>query len=128
MYSYGGAGISSPWSRAYQSMSSADLPPKGIPNAIGNFGRWENARANQIIGQLASETNPAAMKQLWTELNIIYLQEMPCAGLMYRPAVFHTVNSTVWTGFPKLNDGSNIPPTLNIDGYGIKGLYNLRVK
>jgi peptide/nickel transport system substrate-binding protein len=128
MYSYGGMGISSPWSRAYQAMSSADLPPEGTPNTIQNWGRWINKEATDIVTQLASETDAAKLKQLWTRLNIIYLQEMPCAGLMYRPGVFHTVNETVWTGYPKMNDGSGIPPTLCIDGYGIKGLYNLRNK
>jgi peptide/nickel transport system substrate-binding protein len=128
MYSYGGAGPASPWSRAYQTMSSADIPPPGTPNRIGNFGRWNNARADQIISQIAAETNPATLKQLWTELNIIYLQNMPAAGLMYRPVVFHTVNTSVWTGFPKMGDGTNIPPTICIDGYGINALYRIKAK
>jgi peptide/nickel transport system substrate-binding protein len=128
MNSYGGVGIASPWSRAYGSMGSADLPPEGTPNTIGNFGRWVNQEANTIITQLAIETDAARLRQLWTRLNIIYLQEMPCAGLMYRPGQFHTVNETVWTGYPKINDGSGVPPTLCMDAYGIKGLYNLRNK
>jgi peptide/nickel transport system substrate-binding protein len=128
MYSYGGVGISNPWGRAYAAMSSSELPPEGTPNSVGNFGRWINREANDIITQIATETDAARLKQLWTRLNIIYLQEMPCAGLMYRPGVFHTVNETVWTGYPKMNDGSGVPPTLCIDGYGIKGLYNLRIK
>jgi len=130
MYSPGGAGIASPWSRAFQAIGSANLPPEGTPNAIQNFGRWKDptGRVDTIISQISVETDPAKLKSLWTELNIIYLQEMPTAGLMYRPAVFHTVNETVWTGYPKINDGSGIPPTLCIDGYGIKGLYNLRAK
>jgi peptide/nickel transport system substrate-binding protein len=124
----GGAGIASPWTRAYGAMGSMDLPPEGTPNPIQNNGRWINAEANDIINKLASETDAATLKQLWTRLNIIFLQEMPAAALMYRPALFHTVNSTVWTGYPKMGDGSNIPPTLCIDGYGIKGLYNLSAK
>jgi peptide/nickel transport system substrate-binding protein len=128
MYSYGGVGISSPWSRAYEAMSSAELPPEGTPNPIQNWGRWINQEATNIVAQIAAETDAAKLKQLWTRLNIIYLQEIPCAGLMYRPGVWHTVNETVWTGYPKMNDGSGIPPTLCIDGYGIKGLYNLRNK
>jgi peptide/nickel transport system substrate-binding protein len=128
MYSYGGVGIASPWSRAYAAMSSADIPPEGTPNPIGNYGRWINQEATGIITQIATETDAAKLKDMWTRLNIIYLQEMPVAGLMYRPGVFHTVNETVWTGYPKMNDGSGVPPTLCIDGYGIKGLYNLRAK
>jgi peptide/nickel transport system substrate-binding protein len=128
MFSPGGVGIASPWNRAYVAMSSADLPPEGTPNPIGNYGRWNNQEATNIITQLAAETDAAKVKELWTRLNIIYLQEMPAAGLMYRPGVFHTVNETVWTGYPRMNDGSGVPPTLNIDGYGIKGLYSLRNK
>jgi peptide/nickel transport system substrate-binding protein len=128
MHSYGGAGPASPWNRAYETMSSVDLPPAGSPNRVGNFGRWSNTRADQIVAQLAAENDPAAMKQLWTELNIIYLQNMPAAGLMYRPVVFHTVNTSVWTGFPKMGDGTNIPPTICMDGYGVNALYQISAK
>jgi peptide/nickel transport system substrate-binding protein len=128
MQSPGGVGIASPWNRAYAALSSADIPPEGTPNPIGNWGRWINKEATDIITQIATETDAAKLKQLWTRLNIIFLQEVPVAGLMYRPGVFHTVNETVWTGYPKMNDGSGVPPTLCIDGYGIKGLYNLRNK
>ncbi|MCL2472221.1 MAG: ABC transporter substrate-binding protein [Treponema sp.] len=127
MDSPGGAGIASPWIRAYSALGSMDLPPAGTPNTVQNWGRWVNPEANDIINKLAAETDPATLKQLWTRLNIIYLQEMPVAGLMYRPWLFHTVNTSVWTGFPKINDGTNVPPTILCDGYGIKGLYNLRL-
>ena len=29
---------------------------------------------------------------------------------MYRPAVFHAVNESVWTNYPEEGDGRNIPP------------------
>ena len=128
MDSPGGTGAASPWTRAYSAMGSMDLPPVGTPNRVQNCGRWVNQEANQIINQLASETDAAKVKALWTRLNIIYLQEMPAAGLMYRPGVFHTVNTSVWTGFPKINDGTNIPPTICTNGYGVKALYNIRLK
>ena len=128
MDSPGGQGISSPWSRAYAMMYSKNLPPVGTPNAVGNWGRYSNARVDALIDQIANETNFAALKVLWTELNKIYLDEMPTVGLMYRPWLFHQVNTSVWTGFPKLNDGTNVPPTVLADGYGIKGLYNLKLK
>jgi peptide/nickel transport system substrate-binding protein len=128
MWSVGATGISSPWTRAYQGLGSADMPPEGTVNNVQSFGRWENARANQLVAQAATETDPAKLKALWTEMNILYLQELPFAGLMYRPGVFHTVNETVWTGFPTINDGSNIPPTICADGYGVAALYNIRLK
>jgi peptide/nickel transport system substrate-binding protein len=47
---------------------------------------------------------------------------------MYRPVVFHTVNTSVWTGFPEMGDGTNISPTICIDGYGINALYRISAK
>ncbi|MCL2318603.1 MAG: ABC transporter substrate-binding protein, partial [Treponema sp.] len=128
MHSYGGAGPASPWNRAYQVMGSADMPPAGTPNQIQNWGRWMNKDANDLLAKIVVETNPATLKQLWTQLNILYLQNMPACGLMYRPLRFHSTNSVVWTNWPKINDGTNVPPTLCTDGYGIKGLYNLKLK
>jgi peptide/nickel transport system substrate-binding protein len=109
-------------------MYSKYLPPVGTPNAVGNWGRYSNARVDTLIDRIANETNATTLKALWTELNQVYLDEMPAVGLMYRPWLFHQVNSSVWTGFPRLNDGTNVPPTILCDGYGIKGLYNLRLK
>jgi peptide/nickel transport system substrate-binding protein len=128
MDSPGGQGVASPWSRAYAMMYSGYLPPVGTPNAVGNWGRYSNARVNTLIDRIANETNATTLKALWTELNQIYLDEMPAVGLMYRPWLFHQVNTSVWTGFPRLNDGTNVPPTILCDGYGIKGLYNLKLK
>ncbi|MCL2181620.1 MAG: ABC transporter substrate-binding protein [Treponema sp.] len=126
MLSPGGVNITSPWSRAYEMMASNYLPPVGTPNTIGNYGRFQNAEAERIIDQIPNTTDPVQLKDLWTKLNIIYLQEMPAAGLMYRPGMFHAVNTTHWTNYPRAGDGSNIPPTCFIDGYGILGLYQIR--
>jgi peptide/nickel transport system substrate-binding protein len=128
LHNYGGVGPSNPWGRFNNAMGSADMPPEGVPNSIQNWGRWVNQEVNQLLDQISKETDPAKIKQYYTRLNIIFLEEVPVAVTMYRPLRFHTVNNTVWEGFPKLNDGSNVPPTLLIDGYGITGLYNLKAK
>jgi peptide/nickel transport system substrate-binding protein len=128
IHSYGGPSPASPWNRAYQAMDSADLPPEGIPNPIQNWGRWINPVAQDLIARLILETDPAVLTALWTQLNILYLQNLPCVGLMYRPLWFHTVNTSVWEGFPQMDDGSVIPPTLCTDGYGIRALYKIKPK
>jgi len=128
MDSPGGQGIASPWTRARAMMGSSYLPPAGVPNMVGNYGRFINAEAQELIDLIPNETDPEKLKDLWTKLNIIYLQEMPVAGLMYRPWLFHQVSAKTWTGFPKMGDGTNIPPTILVDGSGIKGLYNLRLR
>ena len=55
---------------------------------------------------------------MYTELNKIYLTDVPTVGLMYRPGLFYTVSEKVWTGFPVQGDGSNIPPQICTDGAG----------
>jgi peptide/nickel transport system substrate-binding protein len=128
LHNYGGVGPANPWGRFNVALGSADMPPEGTPNNIQNWGRWENKEVNQLLDQISTETDPAKIKQYYTRLNIIFLQEVPVVATMYRPLRFHTVNTAAWEGFPKINDGSNIPPTLLIDGYGIMGLYNIKPK
>ncbi|QHQ63044.1 ABC transporter substrate-binding protein [Anaerocolumna sedimenticola] len=123
MNSYPGASISNPWTRCYQTMYST--PAKEGQNADWNFGRYSNPEADKIIEQIPTETDQAKLKALYTQLNKIYLTDVPAFALMYRPGLFHTVNESVWTGFPQADDGTNVPPTVLTDGYGIAGLYNL---
>ncbi len=123
MFSYAGASISNPWTRSFQTLHST--PAKVGENAEWGYGRYSNSRADEIIDQIPTETDESKLKELYTELNKIYLTDVPCFALMYRPGLFHTVNESVWTGFPQADDGSNIPPTVLTDGYGIAGLYNL---
>jgi peptide/nickel transport system substrate-binding protein len=55
------------------------------------------------------------------------LTDVPSFSLMYRPNLFHAVNESVWTNFPDSSDGKNIPPLVLTDGYGIAGLYNIKL-
>lgn len=125
MNSYPGASISNPWTRSYHTLHST--PAKEGENADWNFGRYNNPEADKIIDQIPVETDQAKLKQLYTDLNKIYLTDVPCFALMYRPGLFHTVNESVWTGFPEAGDEANVPPTVLTDGYGIAGLYNLEL-
>lgn len=127
MRGYEGVSVSSPWAKAFQTMYSKGNQPMG-ENATWNYGRYSNARADEIIDQIAIETDAAKLKSLWTELNIIYLEDVPNCGLMYRPLWFNQVNTSVWEGFPKFNDGTNIPPTVCVGGYGVLGLYHIHAK
>ena len=126
MNSYQGSGSSSPWMRAYQCMDSNGIPAIGS-KANQNYGRYKNPEADKILDRIPNETGDTLVKD-WTELNKIYLTDMPAAGLMYRPTDFHTVNESVWTGFPVMGDGTNIPPQICIDGYGVAALYHIHAK
>jgi peptide/nickel transport system substrate-binding protein len=120
-----GAGPTNPWGRVRQFMSSEFVGTTG--NWNGNWGGYSNARADEIIAAIPNETDPAKLKELYTEATEIYLTDVPSFTLMYRPDLFHTVNESVWTGFPAVDDGTDppVPPTDMINGYGVAGLYNL---
>ncbi len=85
--------------------------------------------ADTLINAIPAETDPAKIKADYTRLVKIYLTDIPSFTLMYRPQSFHTVNESVWTGFPHQGDGTNppVPPLDLTDGWGIAGLYNLKL-
>ncbi len=120
-----GAGPTQPWGRIRHLISSEFAETQN--NWNGNWGGYKNPEADAIIQAIPSETDPAKLKEMYTELVRIYLTDVPSFTLMYRPQNFHTVNETVWTNFPHQGDGTNPPvPPLNLtDGWSIAGLYNL---
>jgi peptide/nickel transport system substrate-binding protein len=122
-----GAGPTNPWGRVRQLLSSEFVGTTG--NWNGNWGGYSNPEADKIVAAIPNETDPAKLKELYTEATKIYLADVPSFSLMYRPDLFHTVNESVWTNFPAADDGSNppIPPTDMVNGYGIAGLYNLEL-
>lgn len=122
-----GAGPTNPWGRVRQLMSSEFVGTSG--NWNGNWGGYSNPRADEIITAIPNETDPAKLKELYTEATQIYLTDVPSFSLMYRPDLFHTVNESVWTGYPAADDGTDppVPPTDMVNGYGIAGLYNLEL-
>ena len=125
MYSYAGAAVSAPWLRAYQTMYGfgGDFPD----TMTFNMGRYYNEEADKILMDLAKETDEAKIKDLWEQLNILFLDEVPHISTMYRPVDFHECNESVWTNFPQEGNEGNVPPLILCDGYGIAGLYDLEL-
>ena len=119
----GTCSISCPWQRCNELMSS-ELNDLEVVSA-GNFGRWQNDRADELLKLIPQEMDNAKLKEYYTELSQIYLEEVPSFTAMYRPAAFHIVNETVWTNYPQKDDGTGVPPLDCTDGYGIAALYNL---
>lgn len=122
-----GPGISQPWNRAYDLLNSAGVPPMGEALTFNsNYGRYENSQINEILSEIPTETNKSKLKELYTELNKIYLEDLPHVSLMYRPGFFYTVYEGVWTGFPDAEDNQyNIPPSTFSAAF-IKTLYHIR--
>jgi len=114
--------ISAPWSRAFHALHVED------PNAdrvFWGFHRLHDPAINEVIMAAGAETNEAAQREYFTQISRFLLEEMPLVYLMYRPWLFHTVNESVWTSFPEYGDGTNVPPQVMLNGFGIAGLYNL---
>jgi len=120
-----GAGPTQPWGRIRHLLSSEFV---GMAvNWNGNWGQYSNPDVDALIQAIPSETDPAKLKEMYTELVKIYLTDIPSFTLMYRPQSFHAVNESVWTGFPHQDDGTDppVPPLDLTDGWSIAGLYNL---
>lgn len=114
-----------PWGRIRMLMSSEFI---GVENNwSGNFGHFSNARIDELIKLIPTETDAAKLKEYYTEAVQIYLTEVPSFSLMYRPDKFHGVNESVWTNYPDATDGRNIPPMDCTDGYGIAALFDLEL-
>lgn len=122
-----GAGPTQPWSRIRKLLSSEFNGMSS--NWNGNWGQYANAEADALIQAIPSETDPDQLYEMYTELVSMYLEDIPSFTLMYRPQSFHTVNESVWTGFPFAGDGSEppIPPLNCTDGWAIACLYNLEL-
>ena len=120
-----GAGPTMPWGRIRNLLSSEWVGMAS--NWNGNWGQYSNPRVDELIKAIPTETDPAKLKEYYTELVQIYLTDIPSFTLMYRPQSFHAVNESVWTGFPHQDDGTNppVPPLDLMDGWSIAGLYNL---
>jgi peptide/nickel transport system substrate-binding protein len=120
-----GAGPTEPWGRVRNLMSSEWV---GLAsNWNGNWGQYSNPDADALIKAIPGESDPAKLKEMYTELVRIYLTDIPSFTLMYRPDLFHAVNETVWTNFPHQDDGTEppVPPMVCINGWSIACLYNI---
>ena len=122
-----GAGPTQPWGRIRKLLSSEFVGMAS--NWNGNWGQYSNPEADKLINAMPGMTDEAELKKAYTELVKLYLTDIPSFTLMYRPQSFHTVNESVWTGYPHDGDGTNPPvPPLNLtDGWSIAGLYNLEL-
>ena len=125
MATMAGSSISNPWLRHYQTLYGWGGVENFPARNTFNFSFFYNEECDDILMKIPTETDEAKLLEYYTELNKIYLENVPSVALMYRPGNFHEVNESVWGGWPEMNDGTNVPPVNNVGGYAIAGLYNM---
>jgi len=111
-----------PWFRFQFVMYSKGSPEYG-QIAYSNFGRYKNERADQLIEMIPKVTDENELKNLYTELDQIYRQDIPVIPLMYRPVFFYQFNETHWTGWATAENP--YAPPLPLIGAGIEMLWHI---
>jgi peptide/nickel transport system substrate-binding protein len=114
---------SQPWYRYRDVMSSEYLEPIGTI-AFGNIGRYENAEVTELINLLPTLNDEEELRKVHTEINRIYLTDVPVVPIMYRPFQFYEFNTTYWTGFPTADNGSTVPP-MHDRGAGLRTFFEI---
>lgn len=112
-----------PWVRIRDVMDSRGVPAVGKGTAYRNWGRYHNDKVAGLLDKAATTTDEAVLKEVYQELNRIFMQDVPAIPLEYRPWEFFEYNETYWTGFPN-EDNPVAPP--QFDFAGIRVLFNLK--
>ena len=121
---YPSLSVAMPWQAAFNVLSSQNVPPIGEATTR-NYNRYSNPRINELVNKAAGIADKDELVEIFTEIDKIWLSELPTVLLMYRPQYFHTTYEGYWTGFAKKDDGTNTPPTLAIDAAGYKNLFSI---
>jgi peptide/nickel transport system substrate-binding protein len=119
----GGISPATPWSRIRDVLDNRGVPELGQP-AFWNYNRYKNDAVGPLLDQAAA-ADEAGQKELYSELDAIFMQDVPAIPLMYRPDEFYEYNETTWTGFANA-DNPVAPPMQS--GAGIKMLYIIKPK
>jgi len=120
----GGQGPALPWTRFREVMDDRDVLPMG-QTAYRNFNRYSNPRVPDLLDRAAFTNDEAELKEIYQELDRIYLQDIPIIVLEYRPWEFYEFNETYWTGFPTA-ENPTAPPQHH--RAGVKILYVIEPK
>lgn len=115
-----GGSVANPWNWAYNILYTKNPVGEYTPS---NYGRYSNPDLDALINEAASTSDLETLKEIYTEIDTIYLSTLPTVPLMYRPQNFHTTYAKYWTGYASATDGTNTPP-MNLSDYaGFKELF-----
>ena len=113
-----------PWSRFEEAISSDGVEPIG-EYIYANEGRYYNRKADSLINIIPKLTNDDDIMVAYSELNKLFMIEMPVIPLMYRPVNFYQFSTKYWTGYPTDKNPYAPPQCLSV-GAGVKALWELK--
>lgn len=116
--------IACPWEVAFNILYSKGVTPVG-EYYVRNMNRFENERIDELVELSMLETDMELLTEYYSEINQIWLSELPTVPLMYRPYWFQTTYSNYWEGFASGDGETEIPPMLCADAAGLRELYLL---
>lgn len=117
-----GGSVANPWNWVYQILVTGAPEGEYTPR---NYGRYSNPEIDALADEAAATTDMDTLIEIYTEIDTIYLSELPTVPLMYRPGNFHTTYAGYWTGWASADDGTNTPPYNLHDYAGLKELFML---
>lgn len=95
-------GNATPYKFFDNTMSSAFLQPVGT-QAFGNSTRYAGKKADDLLVQFASTSDPAKQKEIAQQLQQVFAEEVPTLPLFPLSGAGY-VNTTRFTGFPTKDD------------------------
>jgi peptide/nickel transport system substrate-binding protein len=117
-----GVSAASPWQRFHDVLDDRGVPGLG-KSAFFNYGRFHDSAVHSLLDSAAAATSDAQAKELYTELDTIFMKNLPMIPLMYRPLEFFEYNASTWTGFPSAKNPT-APPQFS--GAGNAWLFGLK--
>jgi peptide/nickel transport system substrate-binding protein len=117
-----GVGPSSPWQRFRDMLDSRGVPDMG-QTAFWDYGRFTDPGVAALLDKAAAATDDASAKDYYSQLDKIFMTNIPGIPLMYRPLDFYEFNQKYWTGFPT-SDNPWAPPMFS--GAGVEILYKIK--
>ena len=110
-----------PWQRFRDVLDSRGVAKLGKP-AFWNYGRFNDPTVATLLDKVAA-AQESELKDLYKQLDTVFMKSVPMIPLMYRPLEFYEFNETNWKNFP---DEKNpyAPPMFS--GAGIAWLYKIQ--
>ncbi|HEY5376611.1 MAG TPA: ABC transporter substrate-binding protein [Polyangiaceae bacterium] len=122
---------SKPWSRFETLMTTQDFAPLG-EKMYKNMGRFNDPKApgyvpriDELLAQIPSIKDEAALTAAYHELNVLFLQLQPDLPLVYRPDAFYEFSSKHWSNMPSAAN-PYLPPLTPGDRLGTNMLWAIK--